>query len=131
VSPHDKPLVRLGGQIKTPPLSHEARLEVGFLLRRLQQGESLTMPDSKAMPSIGARCHELRVRDGVVDWRLMHRIDHNAIVVLEVFSKKTQKTPKAVIDLCQKRLKEYDRDRKDEGKHSKEAGKQGVDRRRR
>jgi phage-related protein len=56
----------------------------------------------------------------------MYRTDENAVVVLEVFSKKTQRTPKAVIDLCQKRLKEYDRDRQDESKHAKKVGKQGV-----
>ena len=119
MSPHDKPLVRLGGQIKTPPLPHAARLEMGYLLRLLQQGKSLTMPASRPMPSIGARCHELRVKDGDVDWRLMYRADDNAVVILEVFSKKTQKTPKAVIGLCQKRLKEYDRDRQDESKRAK------------
>ncbi|BAS59770.1 hypothetical protein NIES2135_06950 [Leptolyngbya boryana NIES-2135] len=35
---HDKPLVWLRGEIKTSPFSQEARLEAGFLLRRLQQG---------------------------------------------------------------------------------------------
>ena len=32
----DKTLVILSGEIKTPPLSTEARREAGFLLRRLQ-----------------------------------------------------------------------------------------------
>jgi hypothetical protein len=36
------------------------------------------------------------------------RIDVDAIVVVEVFSKKTQKTPSLVIDQCQKRLRNYD-----------------------
>jgi phage-related protein len=81
------------------------------------------------MTSVGARCHELRLKDGSVDWRLMYRIDSNAIVVLEVFSKKTQKTPHEVIEVCQKRLKEYDRDKQDESKLTKETGKQRLDRR--
>jgi len=38
----------------------------------------------------------------------MYRIDNDAIVILEVFSKKTGKTPKTIIDTCRKRLKEYD-----------------------
>jgi phage-related protein len=38
----------------------------------------------------------------------MYRIDADAIVVLEVFAKKTRTTPKAVIAACQKRMKEYD-----------------------
>ena len=41
---NDKPLVWLHGEVKTPPFSQVARLEAGFLLRRLQQGESLGMP---------------------------------------------------------------------------------------
>ena len=41
VSPHDKPLVWLKGQVKTPPLSNAARIEAGFLLRRLQSGDLL------------------------------------------------------------------------------------------
>ena len=39
MSPNDKPLVWLHGQIQTPPFSKEARLEAGFLLRLLQKGE--------------------------------------------------------------------------------------------
>lgn len=104
---------------------------MGYLLRLLQQGKLLSMSASKPMVSVGARCHELRLKDGSVDWRLMYRVDDNAIVILELFPKKTQKTPKTVIEVYQRRLKEYDRDRQDEGKRTKEAGEQGVDRRRR
>lgn len=108
MSPKDKPLVWLRGQIKSPPLSQEARLEAGFLLRRLQQGEKLAMPHVRPMPVIGARCYELRVVDATLNWRLIYRIDADAIVIAEVFAKKTQATPPALIALCQKRLKEYD-----------------------
>src|SRR5438067_12098606 len=38
--------------------------ETGFLLRRLQSGDSIEMPISRPMPGIGANCHELRVQDG-------------------------------------------------------------------
>ncbi len=38
----------------------------------------------------------------------MYRIDADAIVLIEVFSKKTGKTPKHIIDLCKNRLKDYD-----------------------
>jgi hypothetical protein len=58
-----KPLVWLEREIKTPPFSREGRLEAGALLRRLQQGENIGLPHSRPMPSIGPRCHELRVRD--------------------------------------------------------------------
>jgi hypothetical protein len=49
----DKPLVWLHGEIKTPPFSALARIEAGVLLRRLQRGETLRMPQSRPMPSIG------------------------------------------------------------------------------
>jgi phage-related protein len=104
----DKPLAWLHGQVKTPPLSREARIETGFLLRRLQRGERLRMPQSRPMPSVGARCHELRINDADTTWRLIYRSDPDAIVIVEVFAKKTQKTPNDVIQTCRKRLKEYD-----------------------
>ncbi len=37
MSPSDKPLVWLQGEIRTPPFSKQARLEAGFLLRLLQK----------------------------------------------------------------------------------------------
>ena len=67
------------------------------------------MPQSRPMPSIGARCHELRINDADSTWRVIYRIDADAIVILDVFAKKTSTTPKAVIDTCRKRLKEYNR----------------------
>jgi phage-related protein len=108
VSPTDKPLVWLHGEVKTPPFSEVARVECGYLLRRLQGGESLGMPHSRPMPSIGRRCHELRVVDEDVTWRIVYRIDDDAIVIVEVFAKKTAATPRAVINVCERRLREYD-----------------------
>jgi phage-related protein len=108
MSPHDKPLVWLHGEVKTPPFSSAARLEAGVLLRMLQRGDRLGMPASRPMPSIGARCHELRMVDETVTWRIMYRLDEDAVVILEVFAKKTGQTPKHVIDTCKARLKRYD-----------------------
>jgi phage-related protein len=104
----DKPLVWLEGEIKTPPFSQKARLEAGYLLRRLQQGQALGMPHSRSLPSIGSRCHELRINDERTTWRIVYRIDSDAIVILEVFSKKTRAMPNSIIDRCKKRLKEYE-----------------------
>jgi len=64
-----------------------ARLEAGFLLRRLQQGQRLGMPQSRPMPSIGLRCHGLRINDVSASWRIIYRIDPVAIVIVEVLSK--------------------------------------------
>jgi phage-related protein len=38
----------------------------------------------------------------------VYRVDPDAIVIAEVFAKKTAKTPAAVLDACRRRLKEYD-----------------------
>lgn len=92
----DKPLVWLYGEIKTPPFSSQARIEAGYLLRRLQMGEKIFLPHSRPMPSIGTRCHELRIDDENKRWRIVYRIDPDAIVIFDVFEKKTQKTPKDV-----------------------------------
>jgi phage-related protein len=105
----DKPLVWLHGEIKTPPMSVRARLEAGHLLRRLQRGELLSMPESRPMTSIGRRCHELRIGDADVTWRIFYRVDPDAILILETLNKKTRSTPRAVIEACQRRLSEYDR----------------------
>ena len=109
MSPSDKPLVILSGEIKSPPLSSAARVEAGYLLRKLQGGDLLGMPHSRPMPSIGARCHELRIVDENSTWRIVYRVDSDAILVVDVFSKKTQATPKNVIATCKLRLKEWDK----------------------
>lgn len=102
-----KPLVWLHGEIKTPPFSAETRLEAGFLLRRLQSGEKLGLPQSRPMSVVGPSCHELRIRDANQTWRVIYSIEDDAIVILEVFSKKTATTPKTVITTCQRRLRLY------------------------
>jgi phage-related protein len=108
MSPRDKPLVWLFGELKSPPFSAKARIEAGYLLRLLQKGQKLSLPHSRPMPAIGVRCHELRIVDETMNWRIIYRIDSDAIVVLEVFQKQTQETPKYVIDKCKKRIKEYE-----------------------
>ena len=104
----DKPLVWLHGEVRTPPLSPAARVEMGWLLRRLQRGELLAMPHSRPMTSIGQRCHELPVVGESATWRLVYRVDADAIIILAVFAKKTAKTPQQVIEACQRRLRGYD-----------------------
>lgn len=104
MSPRDKPLVWLRGHVKTPPFSPDARVEAGFLLRRLQRGEGLGLPQSRPMPGIGEGCHELRIIDGRLSWRIMYHIARDAIVILDVFAKKTATTPTGIVVGCQKRL---------------------------
>lgn len=72
MSPTDKPLVWVHGEVRTP------------------------------------RCHELRIVDENATWRIIYRTDSDAVIIADVFSKKTAQTPKRVIDTCRRRLKEYD-----------------------
>lgn len=89
----DQPLVWLHGDIKTLPFSAAARVEAGVL---------------RPLPSLGPRCAQLRVPDADATWRIRHRLDPDAVVILEVFSKKTTQTPQAVLETCRPRLRQYD-----------------------
>jgi phage-related protein len=66
------------------------------------------MPHSRPMPAIGRRCHELRVVDAGKTWRIVYRLDGDAVVIAEVFQKTTQQTPTRVIQDCRRRLAQYD-----------------------
>ncbi len=103
----DKPLVWLKGEVKTPPIGNQARLEAGLLLRRLQQGQGLSLPHSRPIPAIGRQCHELRIGDRDQTWRIIYPVAPDAIVIFEVFSKKTQATRVQVVEVCKKRLAAY------------------------
>ncbi|MBT8464309.1 MAG: type II toxin-antitoxin system RelE/ParE family toxin [Deltaproteobacteria bacterium] len=107
----DKPLVWLGESVRSPPFSAEARKRAGLLLRRLQRGETLSMPESRPMPSIGPRCHELRIADHDQGkaWRIIYRLDFDAIVIVDAFSKKTRGTPTTAIRRASRRLHRYDK----------------------
>jgi len=60
------------------------------------------------MPILGPRCHELRVVDADLTWRVFYRIDSQAILIAAVFAKKTEATPVAIIEACKRRFREYD-----------------------
>lgn len=106
--PTRKPLVWLHGEIKTPPFTADGRQEAGKLLRLLQEGEQLSMPQAEPLPDVGRRCGALRVRDAEHNWRIMYRADSDAVLVLEVYAKKTRKIPDEAIERCKRRLKQYD-----------------------
>ena len=104
-----KPLFVLHGAIKTPPMGSKARQTAGYLLREVQDGNLLSMPDSRPMPQIAADCHELRIDDHDLNtkWRVIYFIDDIAILVLEVFQKKTGETPEPVKKVCRERRTRY------------------------
>jgi phage-related protein len=105
----DKPIAWLRGELKTPPLSKGARIEAGTLLRRLQTGEKLSMPESRPLSTIDARCHELRIDDIAtkIEWRIVYYMGRHAIAILDIFPKKTRKTPDSVLAQCRRRLADF------------------------
>lgn len=106
----EKPLLWLYGEVRTPPFSKDARLLAGYLLRELQNGVMLGLPDSRPMPGIGRRCHELRIDDSAArkTWRIIYRIDPDAVIIAGVFAKKTTQTPLEIVNTCKQRLRRYD-----------------------
>ena len=78
------------------------------MLRRLQQGAMLAMPHARPMPSIGLRCWELRVKDADHNWRIFYRTDTDAVVVLGVHDKKTERALRTILETCRIRLRRYD-----------------------
>lgn len=78
------------------------------MLRKLQAGQLLGLPHSRPVPSIGSSCHELRIPDAGVTWRIIYRVDNDAIVIAEVFPKKQQATPARVIRVSKDRFRRYD-----------------------
>jgi phage-related protein len=60
------------------------------------------------MPTIGSRCHELGIRDERQSWRVVYRVDPDAVIILDVFRKTTRKTPTRVVHECRRRIRMYD-----------------------
>jgi phage-related protein len=65
------------------------------------------MPHSRPMRSLGPGCHELRVAGDEQNWRIIYHLSEDAVVILQVFSKKTATTPKWVLESCRRRLRSY------------------------
>jgi len=92
-------------------MSREARVEGGWLLRRVQTGEKLFMPESRPLPVIDPRCHELRIGDieRKAEWRIVYYVGDLAVAVLDIFAKKTRATPADVVEKCRRRLADFKR----------------------
>ncbi len=101
-----KPLIILYGEgdLQTPPMGTDARRETGFCLRKVQEGEKLSLPQSRPMFVIGPGCHELRTVAVDQNWRVIYHIGADEILVLDVWDKDTEKTPRIKIANCQRRL---------------------------
>ena len=103
-----RPLVWLHGAVKTPPFTAAAGLEAGLILRRLQRGDKMGLPHVRPMPVLGARCAELRIPDATVTWRILYRLDTDAVVIAAVFAKKTSATPATILTTAKASLRHYD-----------------------
>ena len=66
------------------------------------------MPHARPMSAVGRRCLELRVRDRNRNWRILLRVDEDAVVIAEVFEKKTRTTPAKVLEASKDCLRRYD-----------------------
>ncbi len=80
-----------------------------MLLRYLQNGLTLAMPQAEPLPVIGPHCGAIRVRDEQHNWRIMYRVDADAVVLVKVYDKKAKKIPAEVITQCKQRLNLYDK----------------------
>ena len=104
MSPNDKPLVWLHGEVQTPPFSKTARLKQDICFVLCSGGEIILAavpPDAFHWGALS----ELRIVDKNLNWRIVYLIEPDAIVILEVFERKTSRTPKPVTDVCKKRIK--------------------------
>ncbi len=81
----------------------DARREAGHELYQVQKG--LDPSDWKPIPTIGAGVREIRIRDGIGAYRVIYIATlADAIHVLHVFQKKSQKTAQRDLALAAARL---------------------------
>jgi phage-related protein len=95
-------------------LSDSAQETVGFQLFKVQQGRE---PDDwKPMPSVGAGVQEIRVRDERGAYRVFYVAKfEEAVYVLHVFQKRSQKTAQPDLDLGKSRYADLLKWRREEG----------------
>jgi phage-related protein len=106
-----KPIAFLGTSLdEFRAFPETARRAAGHQLDRVQHG--LDPDDWKPMPSVGPGVREVRVRDRGDAFRVIYTATWpEAVYVLHVFQKKTQRTAKRDIDLAAARLQELTRSR--------------------
>lgn len=87
----------------------EMKQDTGYQLHKVQMGE---MPDDfKYMRSIGQGVVEIRLKDSNGIYRVIYTAKFaDTVYVLHAFTKKTQKTPTADINLAKSRLKDLIQD---------------------
>lgn len=88
--------------------SDDIKRDLGAILTKLQNNETVGMPDVKSMKTVGSGCYEIRLKDSDGIYRAFYikKMDVG-ILVFHGFKKKTQKTPQIEIDTGKTRLKEF------------------------
>lgn len=83
----------------------DVKQDTGYQLHLVQMGE---MPnDFKYMPTIGSGVVEIRLKDADGIYRVIYTAKFaDTVYVLHAFTKKTQKTPQADLNLAKSRLKD-------------------------
>lgn len=101
----DKPIYWIGtSKEELCSFPQEARRKAGFQLRAIQKGQKPS--DFKPMPIIGKGVEEIRVWTGNT-YRIFYVARFpEAVYILHVFGKKTQKTAQEDIELGQKRYQQ-------------------------
>ncbi len=100
------------GDIRELPDS--AQETAGFQLFKVQQGREAD--DWKPMPSVGSGVHEIRVRDASGAYRVFYVAKfREAVYVLHVFEKRSQKTAMADLELGKSRYADLLKWRREEG----------------
>lgn len=96
-----------GCQKEIAKFPEEVRGDLADALACLQEGQMLSMPLSRPMPSIGRSIHELRFRDRDGIYRIIYCLaGKGGIYLLHAFQKKTRETLWKNIAIAKKRLKE-------------------------
>jgi phage-related protein len=86
----------------------------GFQLFKIQQGKE--SDDWKPMPSVGSGVHEIRVRDESGAYRVFYVAKFGeAVYVLHVFEKRSQKTAMADLELGKSRYADLLKWRREQG----------------
>ncbi|MDP1946962.1 MAG: type II toxin-antitoxin system RelE/ParE family toxin [Nitrospirota bacterium] len=95
-------------------LPDSAQETAGFQLFKVQQGKEAD--DWKPMPTVGPGVREIRVRDESGAYRVFYVAKfEEAVYVLHVFEKRSQKTARADLELGQSRYAELLKWRREEG----------------
>ena len=89
----------------------DARQDAGYQLDKVQRG--LQPDDFKPMPTIGKGVEEIRIRDDSGIYRVTYTARFaDAVLMLQAFEKKAQRTSQRDIEIARARFREVMRDRR-------------------